>query len=73
MSEPTSEQVEAAAEAIFNVWRASPCSPDYVKELTWSQLVAGSADKKLIAEYVETGRAEARAAILAATTPEREG
>jgi len=69
---PSEELVEEATRVMFNIWRKSPCCRDDVRDLEWDQLVAAK-DSKHIQDFVDTGRAEARAVLaLRGSSPESE-
>lgn len=63
--QPTDIQIEAAARAMWDVWRVSEIAKPIYLDMTWDWLT--SQDQQSVAgKYVSVGRAEARAALLAA-------
>jgi len=67
MSIPTEQQIEAAARAMWDVWRTSDLAKPMYRDIEWDWLT--SQDPQSVAgKYVATGRAEARAALMAGSS-----
>lgn len=72
-AEPSEAEVEAVARALWEDWRKAKAAKPLYRNISWDDLLRAAPERPKIAELIEAGRSQARAAIRAARATAAKG